>query len=221
VTGIAGVSWHSEILPVKVLDGNGQGTTYEVAEGIRWATDNGADVINMSLGDYYSSFILHDAIRYAYNNDVVLIAAAGNDNVDTPMYPAEYPEVLTVAAVDDKRERAFFSNFGQHIDVTAPGEHIPSTFPNNNYVIMSGTSMAAPHVAGLAALIRSVNPDLTNKQVHDLIKASAIDLGPEGRDPYYGYGEIDIARAMDQINVQDIVLEEPKPVKRGRLFPWR
>lgn len=199
VTGIAGVSWHNFILPVKVLDEDGQGTSFEVARGIRWATDNGAKVINMSLGDYYNSFILHDAIRYAHKNDVVLIAASGNDNVTTPMYPADYPEVLTVAAVDHNRERAFFSNFGPHVDVTAPGEHIPSTFPDNNYVIMSGTSMAAPHVAGLAGLIRSLNPDLNKAEVHNLIRETSLDLGPTGHDQYYGFGEIDVARALENL----------------------
>ena len=218
VTGIAGVSWHSHILPVKVLDASGQGTSYEVARGIRWATDNDADVINMSLGDYYSSFVLEDAIRYAHKNDVVLIAASGNDNVDTPMYPAAYPEVLTVAAVDDKRERAFFSNFGDYVDVTAPGEHIPSTFPDNNYVIMSGTSMAAPHVAGLAGLIRSINPDLTNDQVLDIIRSSSVDLGPEGRDPYYGFGEINVAKALEQVNQPETQLNN---TSKRKIFRWR
>ncbi|MBU8907793.1 S8 family peptidase [Desertibacillus haloalkaliphilus] len=199
INGIAGVSWNNPILPVKVLDDDGEGTSFEVARGIRWATNQGAKVINMSLGDYYDSFILHDAIRYADRNDVVLIAASGNDNVDDPMYPSEYEEVLTVAAVDHNRDRALFSNYGHHVDVTAPGEHIPSTFPNNNYVIMSGTSMAAPHVAGLAGLIRSIQPELTNSEVYQLIRETSEDLGPKGLDPYYGYGEINVAKALDRL----------------------
>ncbi|WP_216829503.1 S8 family peptidase [Alkalihalobacterium elongatum] len=200
VTGIAGVAWQNNILPVKVLNENGEGSSFEVARGIRWAVDNGAEVINMSLGDYHNSYILHDAIRYAHQNDVVLIAASGNDNTNEPMYPADYKEVLTVAATDDKRERAFFSNFGHHVDVAAPGEHIPSLFPNNNYVIMSGTSMAAPHVAGLAGLIRSINPELSNEEVYELMTATAIDLGEKGRDPFYGAGEINVGDALKQLN---------------------
>ncbi|WP_078428680.1 S8 family serine peptidase [Alkalihalobacterium alkalinitrilicum] len=199
VTGIAGVAWQNNILPVKVLNEHGEGSSFEVARGIRWAVDNGAQVINMSLGDYHNSYILHDAIKYAHNNDVVLIAASGNDNVSDPMYPADYKEVLTVAATDDKRERAFFSNYGHHIDVAAPGEHIPSLFPNDNYVIMSGTSMAAPHVAGLAGLIRSIDPELTNEDVYELITSTAIDLGQSGRDPYYGAGEINVGDALRQL----------------------
>ncbi|MEB1806474.1 MAG: S8 family peptidase [Bacillaceae bacterium] len=199
VTGIAGVAWQNNILPVKVLNEKGEGSSFEVARGIRWAVDNGAQVINMSLGDYHNSYILHDAIKYAHRNDVVLIAASGNDNTNEPMYPADYAEVLTVAATDDKRERAFFSNYGNHIDVAAPGEHIPSLFPNNNYVIMSGTSMAAPHVAGLAGLIRSINPELSNKEVYELITATAIDLGERGHDPFYGSGEINVGDALKQL----------------------
>lgn len=199
VKGIAGVSWFNPILPVKVLNENAEGTAFEVANGIRWATDHGAKVINMSLGDTFDSKIMYDAIRYAYKNDVVLIAAAGNDNVDTPMYPAAYDEVLAVSAVDNKRHKAIFSNYGNHIDVTAPGEHIPSTFLDNSYVMMSGTSMAAPHVAGLAGLIRSINPDLTNKEVVELIRSTANDIGPIGVDPYYGFGEINVVKALQQL----------------------
>ncbi|UOE95985.1 S8 family peptidase [Alkalihalobacillus sp. LMS39] len=199
VTGIAGVAWENLILPIKVLDENGEGTSFEVARGIRWAVDNGAQVINMSLGDYHSSFALHDAIKYADRHDVILIAASGNDNVSTPMYPARYKEVLTVGAVTENRERAFFSNYGGHIDVTAPGEHIPSLFPNNNYVVMSGTSMAAPHVAGLAGLIKAANPELTNKQIYRIIKKSSEDLGRRGRDPFYGHGEINVSNALQKL----------------------
>ncbi|MDT8859883.1 S8 family peptidase [Alkalihalobacillus sp. MEB130] len=199
VTGIAGISWDSTILPVKVLNDEGEGSSFEVAQGIYWAVEQGADVINMSLGDYYPSELLHDAIRYAYEQDVILIAASGNDNVQDPMYPAHYEEVFTVAAVNDARNRAFFSNYGEHIDVAAPGEHIPSLFPDNNYVVMSGTSMAAPHVAGLAGLIRSLRPDLSNEEVYNVMRSTAKDLGVDGHDPYYGFGEIDIAAALQSI----------------------
>jgi subtilisin family serine protease len=198
-TGIAGVSWHNPIMPIKVLNENGEGSLFEITSGIRWATDHGAKVINMSLGDTESSQMLYDAIRYAYERDVVLVAASGNENVGTPMYPAGYEEVLAVAAVDDHQEKAVFSNYGEHIDVAAPGEHIPSTFPNNNYVFMSGTSMAAPHVTGLAGLIRSLRPELSNEEVMQLIRQTAEDLGSAGHDPYFGYGQINVAASLDYI----------------------
>ncbi|ADU30207.1 S8 family peptidase [Evansella cellulosilytica] len=197
--GVAGVSWHNPILAVKALDHNAEGSSLSIAKGIVWAVDQGAKVINLSLGDSHDSNIMYEAIKYAYDQDVVLIAASGNDNVDTPMYPAAYDEVLTVAAVDAFRERAVFSNFGNHIDVSAPGEHIPSTYLGNQYVMMSGTSMAAPHVAGMAGLIRSVNPSLTNEEVYDIIKKSCDDLGESGYDPYFGHGEINLRKALEEL----------------------
>ena len=195
--GIAGVSWNNPLLAVKVLDHNAEGNSFSIAKGIIWAVDHGAKVINLSLGDSHNSEIMHDAILYAYKNDVVLIAASGNDNVEEPMYPAAYSEVLAVSAVTPHGEKAFFSNYGDYIDVTAPGEHIPSTFPGDQYVIMSGTSMASPHVAGMAGLIRSINPELTNEEVYQLIRETSEDLGDKGYDPYYGHGLINIKKAME------------------------
>ncbi|WP_059052141.1 S8 family peptidase [Paenibacillus senegalimassiliensis] len=194
--GIAGMMWGGKILPVKALDQSGAGTTYSVAQGIIWATDHGAKVINMSLGNYADAEFLHEAIKYAFERDVVLIAATGNDNTERPGYPAAYPEVLSVSATDYNLQRAAFSNYGDYIDVMAPGESIASTYPDNQYAALSGTSMASPHVAALAALIRSVNPDLKNTEVMDLIRSSVIDLGATGRDKYYGYGQIDVYAAL-------------------------
>ncbi|AJY76339.1 S8 family peptidase [Paenibacillus beijingensis] len=195
--GVAGISWYNKVMPVKVLDSSGAGSTYSVAQGIIWATDHGAKVINMSLGNYAQAAFLHDAIKYAYNKDVVLIAASGNDNTDRPGYPAAYPEVLAVAATDANGRKASFSNYGSYIDVAAPGDTIASTYPGNEYAALSGTSMASPHAAALAALIRSKNPELTNVEVMDLMRNTARDLGPEGKDDYFGYGQIDVVRALE------------------------
>ena len=180
----------------EVLDSSGAGSTYSVAQGLIWATDHGAKVINMSLGNYAQADFLHDAIKYAYDHDVVLIAASGNDNTDRPGYPAAYPEVFAVAATDSAQKKASFSNYGDYIDVAAPGDSIASTYPGGQYAALSGTSMASPHVAALAGLIRSVNPDLTNEEVMEIMRKSAVDLGDPGKDVYFGYGEIDIDRAL-------------------------
>lgn len=194
--GVAGVSWFNKIMPVKVLDSSGAGSTYTVAQGIIWAVDHGAKVINMSLGNYAEADFLHDAIKYAYEHDVVMIAASGNDNTDRPGYPAAYPEVFAVAATDSNKEKASFSNYGDYIDVAAPGDGIASTYPGSQYAALSGTSMASPHVAALAGLIRSVNPELSNVEVMEIMRKSAIDLGDEGKDNYFGYGEIDVEKAL-------------------------
>jgi subtilisin family serine protease len=167
-----------------------------VAQGIIWAADHGAKVINMSLGNYADANFLHDAIKYAYDKDVVLIAASGNDNTEKPGYPAAYPEVFAVAAIDSKKSKASFSNYGEYIDVAAPGVSIASTYPKNQYAALSGTSMASPHVTALAALIRSVNPLLKNTEVMDIMRQTATDLGPEGKDNYFGHGQIDVVKAL-------------------------
>ncbi len=194
--GIAGMSWFNPLLPVKVLDETGSGQSFAVAEGIIWATEQGAKVINLSLGNYARSQFLHDAVRYAHTRDVVLVAAAGNENTDQFSYPAAYPEVLAVAAVDDQKRRASFSNFGNYVDVAAPGLHVASTFPGLSYAALSGTSMAAPHVTALAAMMRSRCQSLKNTQVMSIIRATATDLGPKGHDPLYGHGLINAERAM-------------------------
>lgn len=194
--GVAGMTWYNPVLPVKVLDASGSGSTYAVAQGVIWAADNGAKVINMSLGNYADAQFLHDAVKYAYDKDVVLIAASGNDNTERPGYPAAYPEVFAVAATDSKRNKATFSNYGDYIDVAAPGVNIPSTYPNNQYAALSGTSMASPHVSALAALIRSVNPLLKNTEVMDIMRRSATDIGTPGVDKHFGHGLIDVAKAL-------------------------
>ena len=195
--GVAGMSWYNQVMPIKVLDHTGAGSTYDVARGIIWATDNGASVINLSLGNYVDAEFLHDAIRYAYDRDVVLIAATGNDNTEDPGYPAAYPEVLAVSATDSSKRRSVFSNYGDYLDVVAPGETIASTYFENQYAALSGTSMASPHAAALAAMIRSLNPDLTNEEVMDIMRKSADDLGAPGKDPYYGYGLINVRTALE------------------------
>lgn len=205
--GVAGISWYNKILPVKALDNSGAGTTYSVAEGIIWAADNGAKVINLSLGNYAESQFLHDAIKYAYDRDIVIVSAAGNDNTERPGYPAAYPEVIAVAATNPSGEKASFSNFGDYVDVAAPGESIASTYPGSQYAALSGTSMASPHVAALAGLIRSLNPNLTNTEVTDLITSNAIDLGTPGHDKYYGWGQIDIYRTLQAANGNQVPLQ--------------
>ncbi|MCM3125427.1 MULTISPECIES: S8 family peptidase [unclassified Mesobacillus] len=195
--GIAGITWYNKIMPIKAMGAEGYGTTFDIAKGIIWAVDHGANVINMSLGNYQPSSLLKEAIDYAYNKNVVMISAAGNENTMQPSYPAAYPEVLSVSAVDNTGRRASFSNYGDYIDVSAPGVQITSTYFNQQYAALSGTSMASPHVAGLAGLLLSANPNLTNREVIDIIKNSAYDLGIPGNDSDFGNGLIDVKNALE------------------------
>ncbi|MGG1516772.1 S8 family peptidase [Paenibacillus oryzisoli] len=210
--GVAGMTWYNKVLPVKVLDETGAGSTYSVAQGIIWATDHGAKVINLSLGNYADSGFLHDAIKYAFDKDVALIAASGNDNTERPGFPAAYPEVFAVAATDSENMKATFSNYGDYIDVAAPGVSIASTYPNNQYAALSGTSMASPHVTALAALVRSANPNLKNTEVYELIRKSARDIGDEGKDNYFGYGVIDVVKAI-QLAEESVGSTESAPAE--------
>lgn len=218
--GVAGMSWYNRIMPVKVLDKSGAGSTYAVAQGIIWATDHGAKVINMSLGNYADAQFLHDAIKYAFDRDVVLIAASGNDNTERPGYPAAYPEVFAVAAVDSQKSKASFSNFGDYIDVAAPGVSIASTYPQSQYAALSGTSMASPHVTALAALIRSANPNLKNTEVMQLMRDTAMDLGTSGKDKYFGYGLIDVVAALQAAQPRATGQEAVNAPKDTGLTDW-
>ncbi|HEY66089.1 MAG TPA: S8 family serine peptidase, partial [Caldilineae bacterium] len=159
--GVAGTGYNSSLMNVKVLNDDGMGYYSWVAQGVVWAADNGAKVINMSLGGTRKSRTLEDAVNYAWSKDVVLAAAAGNSGNPSPTYPAKYENCIAVAATDSDDQKASFSEWGSWVDVAAPGVDVFSTFPNHPYVIGkslsydygSGTSMSTPFVSGLAALV--------------------------------------------------------------------
>ncbi|HLN62828.1 MAG TPA: S8 family peptidase [Symbiobacteriaceae bacterium] len=153
--GVAGLCPNCSLLPVKVLSASGSGTYSAVASGIRYAADKGAKVINLSLGGGSGSTTLLDAVQYAYAKGVTLTCAAGGSNSSTPSYPAYYSECVAVAASDLSDNKASFSTYGTWVDTTAPGVNIYSTYYDNTYATLSGTSMAAAHVAGLAGLLYS------------------------------------------------------------------
>lgn len=194
-TGVAGLAPHAEILPVRVLDSGGSGYWSWVADGITWATDNGADVINMSLGGGDSE-VLEVAVQYAVAAGVTVVAAAGNSRSSgSPVsYPAAYPGVTAVAATTSTDDYASFSNAGNYVDIAAPGAAILSTIATGGYASWSGTSMATPYVAASAALVRSFAPGATD--VEAVLTSTADDLGPAGRDDDFGYGLVDPLAAL-------------------------
>ncbi|WP_246943150.1 S8 family peptidase [Bacillus pinisoli] len=185
-TGIAGTAPNTRILAVRVLDANGSGSVTDIADGIRYAADAGAEVINLSLGCDCSTTTLQNAVNYAWNKGVVLVAAAGNDGVSTTFEPASYTNVIAVGAVDSLNRKASFSNYGTWVDVVAPGVDIAATYPGNRYVYMSGTSMASPYVAGLAALLKGQGR--SNVQVRQAIELTADSVS--GTGTYSTYGRI-------------------------------
>jgi subtilisin family serine protease len=217
--GIAGVAWNCKILPAKIMDDQGEGVYSDMSEAIIWAADNGAHVINLSLGGDFPSQTLENALKIAYDKNIVIVAAAGND-AGAVIYPAAYDDYcLAVAATDDNDSRWVWSNFGPEIDVAAPGVDIlslvPSWFPGQVPPwdpgdipygwIGDGTSMATPHVAGLAALIKSVKPWLTASEIMNVIRYTADDVNSAnnlGRDDYIGYGRINMKKALVPIVIK-------------------
>lgn len=183
-TGIAGTAPNTRILAVRVLGADGSGTLTDIADGIRYAADAGAEVINLSLGCDCSTTTLQNAVNYAWNKGVVLVAAAGNDGVRTTFEPASYSNVIAVGAVDSSNRKASFSNYGTWVDVVAPGVDIASTYPGNRYVYLSGTSMASPYVAGLAALLKGQGR--SNVQVRQAIEYTADAVYGTGTYSTYG-----------------------------------
>lgn len=215
--GVAGVAFESCLMPIKVLNRNGSGTYADVAEGIRFAADKGAQVINLSLGGSASSQTLLDAVAYAHSKGVTIVAAAGNDSAGAVSYPAAYDDyVLAVGATRYDETLAYYSNHGPSLDLVAPGGDLnvdqngdgygdgvlQQTFGSRNndwgYYFYQGTSMAAPHVSGVAAMVIAngvSNPD----SVRAALEGSAEDLGPLGWDETYGWGLLDAATALGYV----------------------
>jgi len=204
--GIAGVGWDCTILPGKIINAEGEGDYGALILALYWAVDQGVRVINLSLGGEVGDSDLLAALRYAFEHNVVIAAAAGNENGPV-LYPAAYDDyVLAVAATDYRDARASFSNKGPQVDVAAPGVDVLSLFPTwatppgfAPYAYGTGTSMSTPHVAGLAALLKSLKPWLTAGQIMSIIRYSADDVNAAtfpGRDDEIGYGRINAERAL-------------------------
>jgi thermitase len=200
--GVAQVRFFAE----KGLDQYGSGPSDGLANAIIHAVDQGAKIISCSWGSYEDDELIHDAVRYAYNAGVLVIASAGNDAWSLKNYPAGYEEVVSVAATDKSDNPASFSNYGDWVDLSAPGYLIFSTMPNAAYGYMSGTSMSGPCVAGVAALVWSQFPNMTRDQVVQQMFTTADDLGDPGFDPYYGYGRVNARKAVQQTQPQSDVL---------------
>ncbi len=205
-------------MSVKVLDMTGGGTTSTVACGINWAMNNGASVINLSLGGNGGQ-VLQDAVKNAWDRGALVVAAAGNSGANSVDCPACYDQVIAVSAIQQGRNLACFSNFGSKVELTAPGVDVLTTnWPNTqlpstgngacrngppctglNYCAVDGTSFAAPFVSGIAALVWDYNAQLSNQQIRDALDAYVFDIGTAGRDQDFGYGEPNAAVLLDNV----------------------
>ncbi|MFC5701644.1 S8 family serine peptidase [Cohnella faecalis] len=197
--GVVGAASKVSLYAVKVLDGTGEGSYSQVIQGIEWAIDNKMDIISMSFGGTEDSQALHEAIKAAADQGILVIAAAGNSGAgeETELYPARYSEAVSVAAVNDKYQRASFSSTGSQLDLAAPGTDILSTTSDGEYGVLSGTSMATPHVTGAAALLWSKNKNWSPEQVKQQLYDTATPLGNVHE---YGRGLVNVAKALQLID---------------------
>jgi len=223
--GVVGVAPDAELYAVKVLNGGGSGLGSWIISGLQWSVDNNMDIVTMSIQGYTDMQSVHDAVDNAYNRGLLVIAAGGNTNGGIVTYPAAYDSVIAVTATDFANQRASFAPIGPEIELAAPGVNIYSTIIGGGYGIRSGTSMAAPHVTGVAALILSsgfkdVNSDgmLDNKDVRELLH-DANDLGGLGRDSTYGYGIVDAQRSV--LGIINIGLTATNPPNKQRVLLWK
>ncbi|MCB2180581.1 MAG: S8 family peptidase [Desulfobulbaceae bacterium] len=202
--GVIGVAPDASLYAVKILDGSGMGTASWLISGLEWAVANDMDIANISVGFSQYSQAIEDACTYASENGVLLVAAAGNTSGGEVTYPAAFASVIAVTGTDPQDQSGYFAPLGPEVELAAPGLAIYSTTRNETYTYLSGTSQAAPHVSGAAALLleaglQDFNKDrvINNADLRHRLIATATDLGIEGRDEEFGYGLINIARAVD------------------------
>ncbi len=197
-TLVVGLAFRAKVMAVKGFPSYGQGNEFDLAEAVHYAVDNGAKVINCSWRGRDLD-VMREAMQYAYDNGCIAIAAAGNDGGSGKVYPAFYDTTICVGATNADDERAWFSNYGNWLDVVAPGLSILSLDVGGGCGSRDGTSMSAPHVSALAALILAVHSDYSFEEVRNVMRSTAVDLGDPGFDIYYGYGRIDAAAALDAL----------------------
>lgn len=219
--GISGITNSAVIMPIKALDKNGIGFYSDIAEAIVYAADNGAHIINLSLGGTEPSYLLQEAIDYAYNKGCVIVAAAGNLGNATPVYPAAFPNVIAVGATDENDKRWGLSSYGDFLDVVAPGVNILSTYLGNTYRKATGTSASSAFVSAVAAFIVSNSIDIKNYEVENLIFQNVDDLGNNGKDIEYGYGRINMLNAIKNtselqhdISITGILISSTNPINK-------
>ncbi len=207
--GVVGVAPEADIYEIKVIDNTGTGTYSQIIDGIEWAMDNKINIINMSFGGMEDSRALHDIIKEATNKGIIIVAAAGNNGygAETEVYPARYPEAISVGAVDQTLKITNYSSTGNEVDIVAPGSDILSTTADGEYGVMSGTSMATPHITGVVASLWSKNKKWSNQQVKDKLYQTATPLGEQTK---YGHGLVNEAFALGLSN---------QPIVQGAVQP--
>jgi len=219
-----GIAPGSELISYRVLDGNGQGNAFTLAQAIVLAVDSGAQVINMSLGGYGDSMVMRQAVDYAAEHGVAMVAASGNDGLQGLAYPAAYPSVIGVTAVDASGNRTPFSNYGEGLDIAAPGYQVHALWNEGEYVYFNGTSASAPLVSGMVARLLQSGRATDAASAREILLAEANETGPPGDDPQYGAGLLNADRIerLGEAGIFDIALADLYPATEasdGSTFP--
>lgn len=195
-TGVAGVSWGNPIMPLVVLNSSDYASYSDIANAITYAADQGVRVMNISIGGSSASSTLQSAVDYAWNKGAVIFASAMNNSTSAPYYPAACTNVVAVSATDQNDNLASFSDYGSWIDLSAPGTSILTTMMGGSYGYWQGTSFSSPIAAATAALVLSLRPTLSNSSLVALLEQNSDDLGTPGWDQYFGYGRINVYKAV-------------------------
>lgn len=208
--GALGIVPGADLLSFRVLDDSGTGNSFTTAQALLAAVDAGARVISMSIGTSADSAVLRDAINYALSRNVAVVAAVGNDGIGSVYYPANYPGVIAVTAVDANGQRGSFSNYGSAVAIAAPGVGVLTPWVNQQAFSFSGTSAAVPFVSGAMTMLLSENPNLTTSQAAKLLADHSDDAGAPGRDPFYGAGILNVSRLLsrNQPGLHDIAISD-------------
>lgn len=207
--GIGGHGIHpkAKLLPIDVFNGKEGADDFTIAQGILYAIEQGADIINMSLGGYGESPLMQEAVQKAIDSGITIVAAAGNEATDEYSFPASFEGVISVGSTNNKNKLSSYSNYGPSVDIVAPGEDVYSTVydtkKGSSFIKFSGTSMASPVVAGIASLLKSKYPHLKPYEIEAILEMSAQDLGEKGYDLTYGHGLVDPIKAL-QFDLQKL-----------------
>lgn len=214
--GMAGVS-NSRLYALRALSSSG-GTYTDIGDAIYWAANNNAHIVSMSIGGYGSSSYLQGACQYAWNAGLYLAASSGNDGYNYVAYPARYPTVVAVGAINQSHQRPSWSNYGPDLELCAPGVSVLGCYGTSSYVYGDGTSASCPFVTGAAGLVKAYKPGYTNQQIRDLLNNTAQDWGSPGWDQYFGHGEVDLYKAIQTAGISEDELGTKFPV-RARVSP--
>lgn len=208
-SGITGIAYGAKIMPLKAIDLQGNGEADDIAAAIVYGVLNGVNVLNMSFGESFDSEIIHEAVKFAEANSVFIAASSGNNNSSKPHFPSDYEEVCSVGASTKDNQKWSLSNYGNNLDIMAPGASVFTTKWNNSYGEVSGTSIAAPQISAVAALLLEKNKNLSPQQIKDILKSSAKDIEDSGWDLKSGSGLVDAYAALQYNGNPELTISSP------------